>query len=48
MSGLDRKRLYPILLIIFTNILGAGVILPILPLYADRSARKIKGRTAHR
>jgi len=35
MSGLDRKRLYPILLIIFTNILGAGVILPILPLYAE-------------
>ena len=34
-DGLDRKRLYPILLIIFTNILGAGVILPILPLYAE-------------
>ena len=32
---MDRKRLFPILLIIFTNILGAGVILPILPLYAE-------------
>jgi len=32
---LDNKRLYPILLIIFTNILGAGVIMPILPLYAE-------------
>ena len=31
---MDRKRLFPILLIVFTNILGAGVILPILPLYA--------------
>lgn len=31
---MDRKRLYPILLVIFTNILGAGMILPILPLYA--------------
>ena len=31
---MDKKRLYPILLIIFTNILGAGVIIPILPLYA--------------
>jgi DHA1 family tetracycline resistance protein-like MFS transporter len=31
----DIKRLYPILLIIFTNILGAGVIIPILPLYAE-------------
>lgn len=29
------RRLFPILLIIFTNILGAGVILPILPLYAE-------------
>lgn len=29
------KRLFPILLIIFTNILGAGVIIPILPLYAE-------------
>jgi DHA1 family tetracycline resistance protein-like MFS transporter len=34
-GGLDWKQLYPILLIIFTNILGAGVILPILPLYAE-------------
>lgn len=33
-EGLDYRRLFPILLIIFTNILGAGVILPILPLYA--------------
>ncbi len=32
---MDIKRLYPILLIIFTNILGAGVILPVLPLYAE-------------
>jgi DHA1 family tetracycline resistance protein-like MFS transporter len=29
------RRLMPILLVIFTNILGAGVILPILPLYAE-------------
>ncbi len=29
------RRLFPILLIIFTNILGAGTILPILPLYAE-------------
>ena len=32
---IEKKRLYPILLIIFTNILGAGVIIPILPLYAQ-------------
>jgi len=32
---MDRKQLFPILLIIFTNILGAGVIIPILPLYAE-------------
>src|SRR3972149_3027745 len=32
---MDVKRLIPILLIIFTNILGAGVIIPILPLYAQ-------------
>lgn len=32
---MDYKRLYPILLIVFTNILGAGVIIPILPLYAE-------------
>ncbi len=32
---MDRKRIYPILLIIFTNILGAGAIIPILPLYAQ-------------
>jgi len=34
-AHMDRKRLFPILLIVFTNILGAGVILPILPLYAE-------------
>jgi len=33
--SLDNRRLFPILLIIFTNILGAGVIIPILPLYAE-------------
>ncbi len=32
---MDTKRLFPIVLIIFTNILGAGVILPILPLFAE-------------
>ena len=32
---MDTRRLYPILLIIFTNILGAGVILPVLPLFAE-------------
>ena len=32
---MDTRRLFPILLIIFTNILGAGVILPILPLFAE-------------
>ncbi len=32
---MDTKRLFPILLIVFTNILGAGVIIPILPLYAQ-------------
>jgi MFS transporter, DHA1 family, tetracycline resistance protein len=32
---MDMRRLLPISLIIFTNILGAGVILPILPLYAE-------------
>ncbi len=32
---MDFKRLFPILLILFTNILGAGVIIPILPLYAE-------------
>ena len=31
---MDRKRLYPSLLVIFTNIRGAGMILPILPLFA--------------
>lgn len=34
-NGIDLGRMAPILLIIFTNILGAGVILPILPLYAE-------------
>jgi len=32
---MDKKRLIPIFLIIFTNILGAMSILPILPLYAE-------------
>jgi DHA1 family tetracycline resistance protein-like MFS transporter len=32
---MDLKRLFPILLVIFTNILGSGVIIPILPLYAE-------------
>lgn len=32
---MNNKRLYPILLIVFTNILGAGVILPVLPMYAE-------------
>jgi DHA1 family tetracycline resistance protein-like MFS transporter len=36
---IDRQRLFPILLIIFTNILGAGVIIPILPLYAEGQFR---------
>jgi DHA1 family tetracycline resistance protein-like MFS transporter len=34
-NKLDYKRIIPILLIIFTNILGSGVIIPILPLYAE-------------
>jgi MFS transporter, DHA1 family, tetracycline resistance protein len=34
-GGADWRQLSPILLIIFTNILGSGVILPILPLYAE-------------
>lgn len=29
-----KHRIFPILLVIFTNLLGAGVIFPILPLYA--------------
>jgi DHA1 family tetracycline resistance protein-like MFS transporter len=32
---MDNKRLLPIVLIVFVNIVGAGVILPILPLYAE-------------
>ena len=32
---MDRRRLFTISAIVFTNILGAGVILPILPLYAE-------------
>lgn len=32
---MDRRRLITIFLIVFTNILGAGVILPVLPLYAE-------------
>lgn len=31
------KKIYPLMLILFTNILGAGVIFPILPLYAEGS-----------
>ena len=34
-NDMNRKQLFPILLIVFTNILGAGVIIPILPLYAE-------------
>ncbi len=33
--GLITRRTFPILLIVFTNILGAGVIIPILPLFAE-------------
>src|SRR5512135_3181606 len=36
---MNNKRLLPIVLIIFVNILGAGVILPILPLYAEGQFR---------
>lgn len=32
---MDKKRIAPIFVIVFTNILGAGVILPILPLLAE-------------
>ncbi|MCB0125844.1 MAG: MFS transporter, partial [Caldilineaceae bacterium] len=32
---MDRKRLFPIVLILFTNLLGSGVIIPILPLFAE-------------
>ncbi|MBE2199573.1 MAG: MFS transporter [Anaerolinea sp.] len=32
---MDKKRIIPIFVIVFTNILGAGVILPILPLLAE-------------
>lgn len=32
---MNLRRLSPILLIIFTNILGAGTIIPILPIYAE-------------
>ncbi len=32
---LDKRRIIPIFFIVFTNILGAGVILPILPLLAE-------------
>ena len=32
---MNKKQLFPIIMIIFTNILGAGVIIPILPLYAE-------------
>lgn len=36
---MDRKRLFPIVLILFTNLLGAGVIIPILPLFAQGEFR---------
>jgi DHA1 family tetracycline resistance protein-like MFS transporter len=36
---MDKKRLFPIVLIIFTNILGAGTIIPILPLFAQGEFR---------
>ncbi len=32
---MNRRRIIPIFVIVFTNILGAGVILPILPLVAE-------------
>lgn len=32
---MDRRRVIPIFVTVFTNILGAGVILPILPIYAE-------------
>jgi DHA1 family tetracycline resistance protein-like MFS transporter len=32
---MDRRRIIPIFVVVFTNILGAGVILPILPLMAE-------------
>ncbi|MCA9973573.1 MAG: MFS transporter, partial [Anaerolineales bacterium] len=32
---MDRRRILPIFVIVFTNILGSGVILPILPLLAE-------------
>ena len=32
---MDRRRIIPIFFIVFTNILGAGVIMPILPLVAE-------------
>lgn len=32
---MDKRRIIPIFAIVFTNILGAGVILPILPLLAE-------------
>lgn len=36
---MDRKRLFSIVLILFTNLLGAGVIIPILPLFAQGEFR---------
>ena len=32
---MDLRRILPIFFVVFTNILGAGVIIPILPLYAE-------------
>lgn len=34
-TNLKFSTLFPILLVLFTNIVGAGVIIPILPLYAE-------------
>ena len=34
-GGINTRRIFPILLVVFTNILGAGVIIPILPLFAE-------------
>lgn len=32
---MDRRRIIPIFFIIFTNMLGSGVIIPVLPLFAE-------------
>ena len=33
---MKKNPIFPIVLVVFTNILGAGVIMPVLPLYAVR------------